>query len=477
MEVKKQLFYNTIFLFLNTFLILALSALIKIIVAKVLPPNQLGILTTSLSIIYFLASIALLGGGGAVTKLVSEKKPKKYKQAILSFALTLSVITSLIISLVLFLARDQITLFFKLNKEIIYLLVFSIPIFSLFNLFYAYVYGLQKMKKLFFANVSKYVFVLASLIASLFLTIYLNATLILLFYLLGQVIGIFLIFERFSFVKLKQKRRFFEFSITNFISLISVQLVGYYPFFILPYFTTQTITGIFSLALSLTNLVLIFPSVFSSASFPIFSSLFKNIQKARAVFYSTLKYILIFSLPALIFLFAFKEPIILIISSPKYLPASQIIEILSLGMFFSSLASFFLAILYAFGKIKAVLKIRAFSAILFVIVFTLLTYHYSFVGSAAAFFVTFLIVLTFALFKIKNIFEKIFEFGLLAKIIFASIVFLFLVYPIKLLTINFWFKVALTGLAFLCYLLLSYKLGVVSREEFWEILGYFRSFI
>lgn len=84
MGLTSKAISNTLYLSLSSFFSTLFSFLYWFVIAKNLPPESYGIISTSINFMLFLGSVSLLGLGTTITKLIPEylKKNQEKKSKI-----------------------------------------------------------------------------------------------------------------------------------------------------------------------------------------------------------------------------------------------------------------------------------------------------------------------------------------------------------------------------------------------------------
>lgn len=363
MSISKKLISNTIYLFLDWFVLTSMGFLYWFIAGKTLLPEESGIIATSTNLAMVLSGISLLGLNLSVMKLLPEYLSKKQnkKIAFLSrFSLKIIFLSNLIITLILVLSSEFLASLLKVPVQVVWLSASILPALSFSTHFGSIIYGFQEMKKFFTSNFSGQL-----------TKVVISALLIFLGFghfglLIGFLIGFSLValirfrlsypyFSRSAKEAINKRKIMFDYAFPAFASFLAWTLFLNGQYVLLTVLKNPEITGIFTIAMVLTSIIATFPSILNQALFPIISYLSTNKDSKKRQSYLiqlVFRYGLFLALPIAAFLVIFSKPIILIFSMPEYLGASKLFPILVTGSLICGLGSIFLSSLYAIGKTK-----------------------------------------------------------------------------------------------------------------------------
>ncbi len=151
MGVAEKAVSNTIYLFLNWFVMTLLSFFYWIIAGKTLLPAEYGKVTTSYQLMFLLGSLSNIGLGAAVSKLIPEYLAKGEEgkvSSLIKFSLKISLTLSIIIAIMLIVLSSRLSPYLKLDTEIFFIVAFGIVASQLSAFFRMVWYGYQNMKKI-----------------------------------------------------------------------------------------------------------------------------------------------------------------------------------------------------------------------------------------------------------------------------------------------------------------------------------------
>ncbi len=478
MSVEKKLFSNTFYIFLDIFFINLFSLLYTLIIWKMLPPQDYGVIMSATNLSLLLSSFCSIGFTSANSKLISEYSQKKqFKKigALLKFSFSVSLILSAIFSLVIISLYFYFPNLFNLPNNAIFISCISISLLVASGLFASLLHGLQNMRKYFLSDAIGYgVKVALTFLLLLFGFGYFGA---LISFALCYLLIFLARFERKWFTlrgEINKKFVFYEYALPALFLIIFSLFINNSQYVILNFFEGPKATGIFGTALTISFVVTLIPNILSASLFPIVSQLSVNKKGKPKQSYLTsivTRYILLFSLPFLLFLSIFSKTIVLFFSGKEYLPSTSFLPILCLASFFFGFGNFFLSSIYAIKKPKISRNISVAFTLIFLLLALLLTHYFSSWGLALAYLLTtftyFLTTFKFLrkFLSIRNLVKP------LIKILLSSSIFAIFLILIENFIFNFYFKLILLVISCLAYLVILVPLRFYEQEEV-RILNY-----
>lgn len=170
----------------------------------------------------------------------------------------------------------------------------------------------------------------------------------------------------------------------------------------------------------------------SNAIFPVVSqlSVYRNSKtKQNAIINLGVKYGLLVTLPVALVLVLAPHAIILLLSQPNYLPASNLFSILSLAFIIMGLGNIFLLSLYAVRRPKTNRNIWIFSSIIFLTLSIPLTMYYSAFGISVAYLISVSILFFLSIFYLRKYLKFELNWMEILKMLVASfIIMLFILF-------------------------------------------------
>ena len=478
MDLTKKLFSNTFYIFLDWFFISLFGFFYWLIIGKTLPPEQYGIIITSINISNLFTGLSMMGFYFANTKLISEYLEKRnYKKikGLIRFSFFFSFILSTFFITFLILLSFFSPSLLKIPQDAIVLSSTSIFLIVLYNLLGSIIFGYQKMRKYFLSDALGY---LAKVVLLIFLIYsgfhYVGAIIAFLF---SFFIAALIRFEKkfFSFSgSVDKKFVFFEYAFPAFLASLFSLIISNSQYIILTLLKNPEITGLFGVAMTISSIVPIIPNTLNLGLFPITSQLSAHKGKKRQQAYLitlVLRYSLFFGIPFTIFLICFSKPIILIFSSSKYLQASQILPIVATAAFVCGVGNIFLTSLYAAKKPKINRNISLLISGIFLLLAIILTYYYSAIGLSISYLISVSIGLILGYVYLKKFIGVKFPKEDFLKVLGGSFVFFILLLFVDLIPINLFFKTILVFFDCFVYLILLMFLKFYKEEDI-RILRY-----
>ncbi len=430
-KIKHRLASNTFFLSLDYVILSALSLFFWSTASKFLLPSDYGVASTSINLIIMLSGLSGLGLSIAIIKLLPEYLEKKqFTQAkeLIKFSLIVSLFSGLIIGIIFVAGAPLLSQLFEIPAHVFYFLSAIVISASLSQIFFSILTGYQNMKGLFFID----------LISN---TAKLGLSIVLMFFgfkFLGPIIGfgvgtVLVLLLRFrllpkldlSVKNIDKKNILFEYAIPSFIVTISTILLTNGQITILSLIKSPEVTGIFSVAFILSNVLIMVFRILSRALFPITSQLSaRSGSNTTQVYFINLvlKYGLFVSIPVLIFFNMFSDKLILLFSGPEYLAASELIPIISAAAVLYGISVVFNSTIYAIGKPKIQRNISIISSIIFLLLAIPLTYFFSANGMSYAYLIYSVLLITFSIYNIKKFLKFQLPYESLAKIIISGLI-------------------------------------------------------
>lgn len=471
MSIRRKLASNAAYLFLDWCSSTVFSLLFWIIVGKSLLPGGWGIISTFTGLRGIIITFAVFGVTTAIWKLVPEYLEKNNIAKVgglIKFSLQIVSLSSITLCLIILLASPYLG-FIRLPLNVIRLLAIAVVIDSLFVVSRSVIYGFQDMKRVAITNAFGQI---SKIVVSIYL-LYIG------FGYIGALIGLLLsslvpLLLRLDYLmpkvksKINRKAIMFEYAFPAFITSIFWIVFRNTQYVLLTVIKDTTVTGLFSIAMTVTSPIGIMPQILSGALFPIISQLSvnKNSRKLqRQLIQSVFRYMLFISLPLAIFLSLFSKPVIILLSRPEYLQASTLFPILALAALIYGCGNIFYSTVYAIGKPKTQRNIAAVTTIIFLLLSIPMTYFYSSIGLSIVYTLS-LIILTVLSYTVVHTSLK-FDLHLVSiiKLLIASSVSFSFLWTISKLTQDLIIGVVLTILAGLLYLAVLIPLRFYTEKD------------
>jgi len=475
MSLRIKAISNTFYLTMDWFFINLTSFLYSYVIWRTLPPENYGIVTTSVSLMMILSSITSFGLTTSLPKLMAEyvkNKQHKKLEILLNLSLKIVLISNLILLPILFVSSPYLASVLKTTKGVIWLIILGTLAFSFYYLTGSIIYGYQNMKLLFATNsIGNFVKLIVSSIL-IFLS----------FNHFGPIIGVISGFILISLIRINacrfklnlksysnNKKLIFEYIFPAFISALAIIIFNNVHYVVLTALKNPEVTGIYSMAMIIMTPIMLIPNILNQAIFPITSQLcvVKEAKKKQAYLINiVLRYMLLFSLPFAIFLIIFFKPAILFLKIKlEYLSAIDFIPILASASIIFGCGNIYLSSLYAIRKPKINRNIIVLTTLLFLISSIPLTYYFSAYGLSYSylFAVSVLFLLSYSF--IKKYLSIKFQTKDIIAIIFSSVIFLLLIYFSNVLFANFLIKIISAMFSILIYFLFLIPLKFYKKED------------
>lgn len=396
---------NSFFQFLTNITSKLGSLLFTVIIARLLMPELFGLYSLALSTVLLFAAISDFGIGSTIIKFISKEIGRKSLKKAKAYALHLwklkLIFMSILIGILIISAKYISDTFYQ--KPIFLALIAGtlyILFYGLLNLMQATLQSFNKFRSLLYSEaifqISRVIFVSLAVFISLKLALSDNVILFYLFLGLALaylVVVLFLWFFPIRKTKLfkadkselsrDQKREINKFLFALSASTFSGILFSYIDRIMLGHFVAAEFIGYYTVALSFVSAASAFAG-FGSALFPIFSRV--NKSKLISAFKKSLKLSLIFATALTLFVAVLAYPIILIVYGKSYLPATNLLRLLSLSFFTLPISGLYTIYFTSRGKPSIIATFSIASTVLNIILnYVLITSLLKFGNSVATF--------------------------------------------------------------------------------------------
>jgi O-antigen/teichoic acid export membrane protein len=482
MSLKLKAISNTVFLSLLWFFSTIFSFLYWFVIAKNLSPENYGIISTSINLMLLLGSISSIGLTSAISKLIPEysKKGQENKIAsLINFSIKIISISNLILFLIMILFSSYFAVILKVSQGTIFIVVIGFIIFSFYYLSNSILYGYQNMRRVFKTQIiGDFIKFSFSSILILF-GIYFSISKYPFGYfgpLIGTVVGTLIIcLLRFNFFKFKTKTNsldikniIFKYSLPAFVATLALLIFNNVPYLILTILKNPSVTGLFSMAMTVMSPIILIPGILNTATCPIISQLCveKNCKKKQANLIDNLiRYSLFLVLPFATFLILFSKEMILLFSKTDYLTALSLFPILGIALIIFGYSDLFLSILYAIRKTKINRDIRIITAVIFLIFSIPLTYFFSAYGLSISYLISVFISMSLSYFFLLKYLPIKFSLKDFSKIILSTLIFISINYVSKILFENLVIKFFIAFLTGIFYLFTFILLKFYKKDD------------
>ena len=339
-------------IFIGTIVGMLLGFVSRIIVVRCITQSEYGIVSLALVLLSIFATISTLGLSDGTARQIAFYRGKddtlKIKGVMIS-SLQIALITSVLLSLVLFFTSNIISTNVFHSPELsspLKIFSIAIPFFVLINIFISIFRGFDRVEpNVYFQNI------LRSVIYILFLAgaILLGLSFIGVIYAyLASIMLTCIAFAVYAMKKLptsvkgkgeknvnsvKKELLFFS------LPLLAVSMFGmimqWTDTLMLGYFKTPDVVGLYNAALPLANLIPVVLNAMVFLYIPITSRLYsQNLMSEMRRSHAILtKWIFSLTFPLFLIIFLFPETVLNILFGPRYIQAGLALQILALGMF------------------------------------------------------------------------------------------------------------------------------------------------
>ena len=393
-KFDKKLVNNAIFLFLDWLFVTLLNFVFWSVASKTLVKEQYGIISTSINLATLLSGIGLLGFNTTISKLLPEyleKRQENKAKKIVSFSLESVLLSNIALMAAMLLASSTIASILKIPNSVVFITVINTFLVSLWMFFAAILSGIQNMKKITVTNLIGHIVKICVSIALIFLGFSYFGPL------LGFMVGILVIvllripFKFLTNVKkevLDKKQIFFGFALPAFVSSLAWLVFTNGQHVLLTAIKNPSVTGVFTVAFLLTNPIVSIPNILAMSLFPIISQLSTNHNSKNSqkhLLNMVLRYALLFSVPAALFLILFSQHVILLFANPEYLSATSLFPLLAVSSIIYGIGVIFNQTVYSLGKPKVQRNIVLETVLVFFILAVPLTVFFSALGMCVAY--------------------------------------------------------------------------------------------
>ena len=395
MSIKTKLISNASYIFLDWVVSSILSFVFWLIIWKTLDPIDWGIISTATNFVILLASFVTLGIPSAVFRIIPHfinRKKSEYAYSLIKLSLKIVSVSIFIFAIALFFLSGSVSAFLKIPKDAFILTITSIAFISFSSFLGSVLYGFQEMKKFFVTDSLNFIIKTAG--TAIFVVIGARYIGVLASFSLGYLITALSRF-RFRYIKANSSHaaygELFKYAFPALITGFSWSIVLYSQNIILTVLGSLSITGIFAIAFTLSNLLIIFSQVLTTAAFPIISGLSINLKtknKQAQIISLIFRYTMFLTLPFAIVLLVFPEYAILLLSKQVSLPGAAYIPILVPASILYSLGYILHTNLYAIGKPHLQRNIVIITTSIFLVLSILLTKIFSATGLSFAYLVS-----------------------------------------------------------------------------------------
>ncbi len=484
MTYTRKLVRGSSFVFLMSILAAGIAYFTRIILARSLTPAEYGLFFAIFAFFGPFIFFRDLGLNQALVKFIPElnvkKKFNKLKTMVVA-AFSWQIISLVIFSFLIFFFAPFLAKYYFKDALASTILKIFIPymIISAMVLFMQGVFqGHQRIKLFSILDPLTNIVILISVI--ILSIIGLHVFIPVYAYLMSWIVAFLVfmpffikIYSKISFYKiinfLKTSKEMFIFGLPIILTSVSSGLIGKMDTLMLTYFVTLDKVGIYNVVLPTALLFMFFTESIAAVALPMVSEIWakKEVHKLADWLKAVYKYSFIIIVPFILTVFSLSELFIKILFGKAYVSGAVALQILLIGVIFFAIARLNCVTLIGVGKPKTVTKIVLFSAVINFLANLFLIPRFGMEGAAFSTMLSYLIILILSTISVKKCIEVEVPVMSWIKTLFASIVFVFVIFCIKdILKLNIWIESIIAVLvALLVYLVLIYLLKLIDVEE------------
>ncbi|SFM56235.1 flippase [Methanolobus profundi] len=400
--------------------------ILRIILGRELGPSRLGVYTLVFTIYMFGMQFAAFGIGAALTKYIAEfsdniNQIKKY----ISSGIAGSIITGVIMGIALLLSSNIIANSIFTIPEMTNLLktiAICFPFIAMHKAAIGALNGFRNMKAYAFLNILLNISVL---FLSAFLVLFLKMNVygaVLGFVLPTIVIGLlsiipihsYLLYPSISLLQNSILKEILNFGFYVVLGNSIGYIYAHIDSLMIGYYLNETEVGFYAVSMIFIQGITLIPSAIQRVTTPMIARSFakKEYESILNLLKSVTLKVLIISLFFSLILLMFGEKLIVLIFEDAYLPAYTPLLILLIGYtiysMFMSIGTFYASI----GRVQLSYQVALFSALLSILMNTLLIPNFGIIGAAIATSFTLILLTVFHYIIIKHIISQVTKYDM-----------------------------------------------------------------
>jgi stage V sporulation protein B len=419
--MKKTLTTGALYISLSSMIFMISGYVVNLWLGRSLGPVEYGIYGVVVSVMSMVNIIQTSGMPRSLSKFIAEKKSNR--RLLLKSAFSLQIVSSLALSVFLFLISDLLAQLLNdpgLSKYIKFsCLIF--PVYGIYSLYLGYYNGMRNFKK---QSILTGAYSISKLVAVIILTKYYHLFGSIGGFIVAPLITLFIGIELPSIGKLwagYKKLIYFSLPLISFaffstfqqsVDLYLIKALSGEPSWVGFYTANQNIAKIPFFALSVFATIL-FPSISKSVSE-------KRPDITASIISRSIRYVLLVLIPITALLSATSHELLGILFSEKYLAGSESLAILIISFSFLTVFSILANILNGAGNPHKSAAISISGVVVSVIFCYLLIPKYGMSGAAYATGIGGVFVTVAASFQIIKMFDVLVSFFSVSKILLAS---------------------------------------------------------
>lgn len=462
-----------------------LGYLVRVLLVRVLTVEDFGLFYAVFSFLGLLGVFKSIGQEQAIVKFIPEflhnKRNDLVKSSIL-YVTTVIFITNIIVITAIYLLSSYLsTNFFHSPKADIVLKLMAIAFFidSFVLSLKSILQGFQKMGYYGGIDLIRMILILAIILAGL--KLHYGILLPVYAYILTPLV--LLVIFSFMFVKrifpefIKSKfildfgifKKLFKYGFFVLTTSTGLIILGYTDTIVLTYFSGLKSVALYNIAFPTANALSYFPKAIVGILVPLTAELWIRNRKEMisAGIELLYKYSIMIIVPAVFFILSLTDPIIIILFGEGYIPASNALKILSIGMIFTVLYAINSAFFSGIGKPEISSKI-VYTAAIFNLIFNLILVPLiGIIGAALTSTASLLIMMVIGLIKVKTFIKIKLPMKAWMKTLIAGIGMIFAIVLLKMiLSFNILLEMAvISAISGIVYIALLFLLRAVEIKE------------
>ncbi|MCM8787686.1 MAG: flippase [Candidatus Omnitrophica bacterium] len=462
----------------------------RMVVARNLDPLQYGLFYAVFSFVMFFGLFSDFGLGSAVVRFIPEFQAKKRFDLIknsITFTFFIQLMFSTIIALGFFSLSNWLALKYFHNVAAIPVIKIMAFVFwfTTFGVFIASFQGFQKMFEFSLTNFLKmlfafiFVLMLFSSIKDARAPAYsyaISSILVTLFTLAIFKLKVFPDFFNYKFkINKNLFKTLFRFGISTSLASFSYLILSYTDTIMLTYSKTLNDVAFYNVAMPIATVLVWFVAYpLSTVLLPMTSEMYsrKNLKSLKNGMESVQKYCVLFLIPLAILFITFSEIIIRVLFGEAYVAASIILRILAIGVIFYSLSTINVTALYGIKKPELTAQIISVVALINVILNIALIPKFGTIGAATATSLSYLVMMIWSSFKLKQNIKIKLPFIYLIKVVLLGIFIVALIAFLKnIFVMNYVLEFFLiASIISFVYVFLALLLKLIYAEEVLKLI-------
>jgi len=476
------------YIFLGIIISLVFSFFGRILLIRIVTPQEYGIYSLSLVIVSISTTIAIMGFNEGVTRYVSYYRGKNEKKKISSViisSLLIQLYTGIVISFFLYILAEylSVAIFHDISLlNPLRIFAFSIPFMVMINLFISIFRGFDNVKpKIIFQDFFRTFFLILLLLIIIFLN--LDFIWIIISYTVSIIITFIILL--LYFLKYNNKKSYLirrilfkrNLPIAKKLILFSLPLLGFATLnmvmdwtdtIMIGFYKSSEMVGLYNGAIPLVQLI---KSGLIAAGFifvPVASNMIAKDQflELGRIYQLVTKWIFSLTIPFATIFIVYPNIILTFLMGQSYGAADTVLRIITIGYLIHIILGLNGMSLMVFGKTKYLMLASLVGAIINIILNIFLIPVYSIIGAAIASLVAYAtinILNSYKLYKISSIHPLTKKY---LKPLLISIFLLMIIFIIgKIITVTFWILILLFVIYITLYIILIILTKSLERED------------